>query len=946
MNDISKRYNITLNTKGTKTLASDQLIFNHGDDVTIEIAIVEDTKNKDITDAKVDLLLLNERDDTPVIHRFEDGGIVVSDNMVIIACKNSYIDRLGITVCQLIIRDDDQSITTQMFSYKTGSTLISEDMDDATDKINTLEELDKTIENCKSKIQEVSSLIINVDNKTSELITKVDNKTNELTTKVETEILSVDSVIKQVEHAEIERVKTFDQIKMDNESMRENIEDTIANVQDGITPNITIGNVVTLDPGVPATVVRRGSDENPIFDFGIPKGVDGFTPDMTDFEDRINKQYEDIVAENNDFRTQMNVDFADAKNDYFGKEHDNIVDRLNSDFDNVHQRINDSDYLAYSGTNTKADNSYYGLTKEMSVKGRTLQNCFPPMIVSSFERINGTIIDGYVLMEGDGVNWKNAWLDKEKCLIKPNAIYTLVCTVIENTLNNKLVLNSATDSVFNEYIYIEPKVIGTRVFKLTTKEDFTSITVSLRNYIFDTEIGKVKYKFMLLEGDHTNTPINELPFGEGIYSVGESEENLIKIKSCGKNICNSNNIKISDFNKQVDKHGLTWTFKDNKLYVNGTCTSMFDFRVFNDGYNINLYSYINSLKVGTSLCLSNNLGLECYFGVKIDGVNKYYANKLTITDNMKDITSFIRFNVDGVFNNAEFNIQVEENNEVTTYEPYQESTQELQLTEPLRSLPSGVCDEILEDGTEIRRVRKIVLDGSENWYLNNTSTTTTNRFMLKLKDGCKTPFHITKFICDKLQCYNWSDTVGKGITVNSTNMYIYNNEIEYTVEALKQWLQANPITVCYELAESAITKHSKNMNLKTFDGVTHITSDNYLQPIISCKIPTNVQTVIANLKRENEELNDAVSLMSLKNEEIILVNETQNELIDISLCATDEIFTMIEPLLPELINLSERGVTKMIDLYVAMVIRNLKTIDQVPERYREQVKKVLDDLEK
>ena len=64
--------------------------------------------------------------------------------------------------------------------------------------------------------------------------------------------------------------------------------------------------------------------------------------------------------------------------------------------------------------------------------------------------------------------------------------------------------------------------------------------------------------------------------------------------------------------------------------------------------------------------------------------------------------------------------------------------------------------------------------------------------------------------------------------------------------------------------------------------------------------------------------------------------------------ATDEMFMMLEPLLPEVaqtINL-ERSVSKMVDLYVAMVQRGLKTIDEVPTRYREQVKEILAQLEK
>ena len=45
--------------------------------------------------------------------------------------------------------------------------------------------------------------------------------------------------------------------------------------EDGVTPNITVGTVTTLEAGQQATVVNSGTKENPIFDFGIPKGENG-----------------------------------------------------------------------------------------------------------------------------------------------------------------------------------------------------------------------------------------------------------------------------------------------------------------------------------------------------------------------------------------------------------------------------------------------------------------------------------------------------------------------------------------------------------------------------------------------------------------------------------------------------------------------------------------------
>ena len=44
---------------------------------------------------------------------------------------------------------------------------------------------------------------------------------------------------------------------------------------DGVTPNITIGEVTTLEAGQQATVTKTGTKEEPVFNFGIPKGQDG-----------------------------------------------------------------------------------------------------------------------------------------------------------------------------------------------------------------------------------------------------------------------------------------------------------------------------------------------------------------------------------------------------------------------------------------------------------------------------------------------------------------------------------------------------------------------------------------------------------------------------------------------------------------------------------------------
>ena len=168
------------------------------------------------------------------------------------------------------------------------------------------------------------------------------------------------------------------------------------------------------------------------------------------------------------------------------------------------------------------------------------------------------------------------------------------------------------------------------------------------------------------------------------------------------------------------------------------------------------------------------------------------------------------------------------------------------------------------------------------------------------------------------------------------------------INGFKDWLQANPTTVYYELAEPT-TEQLEPTQLKSFEGTTHIMSNNTLQATTSVKIPSNVQAVVTNLINENEALRSNVDILNVENEELKETNEVQDELIDINMMATDEVYTMIEPLLasqPQIMSM-ERGASKLVDMYVAMVQRGLKTtIDQVPIRYRAEVQAILEALEK
>lgn len=101
---------------------------------------------------------------------------------------------------------------------------------------------------------------------------------------------------------------------------------------------------------------------------------------------------------------------------------------------------------------------------------------------------------------------------------------------------------------------------------------------------------------------------------------------------------------------------------------------------------------------------------------------------------------------------------------------------------------------------------------------------------------------------------------------------------------------------------------------------------------------------------QNEEVFDRLDT----HDEIIDINMmaldelavTHDEIIDVNMLAIDELFTIIESLMVETYSLNEEmGVNPMVELYVVMVQRGLKTLEQVPARYREQVRQILEKVE-
>ena len=126
-------------------------------------------------------------------------------------------------------------------------------------------------------------------------------------------------------------------------------------------------------------------------------------------------------------------------------------------------------------------------------------------------------------------------------------------------------------------------------------------------------------------------------------------------------------------------------------------------------------------------------------------------------------------------------------------------------------------------------------------------------------------------------------------------------------------------------------------------------------------IAKDLQSDVQNLQDDTNALSES-QLIGVETDNIIMSaivdsDEKHETLTDVLLCAIDDLYSQIEPLLTvseELCIMGEfesksrinaLGGDSMVELYVVMIQRGLKTIEQVPARYREQVQALLTAVE-
>ena len=144
-----------------------------------------------------------------------------------------------------------------------------------------------------------------------------------------------------------------------------------------------------------------------------------------------------------------------------------------------------------------------------------------------------------------------------------------------------------------------------------------------------------------------------------------------------------------------------------------------------------------------------------------------------------------------------------------------------------------------------------MLNGSENWEIVGISEGDFRRYRMTFKNIYHKPYGVV-VISDKFKSATnkeWS-LLEKKIEADQNGIYIYITTDILTINEFKQWLQANNVTVVYQLAEEKVYECT-NIDLITCANETnYIVESGAIAPKSTLKVHNNISNVVSLLQKK------------------------------------------------------------------------------------------------
>lgn len=394
---------------------------------------------------------------------------------------------------------------------------------------------------------------------------------------------------------------------------------------------------------------------------------------------------------------------------------------------------------------------------------------------------------------------------------------------------------SNTSSSSNQYYFGET---GWKKLVFTTTDETGFVRMFNRGGVDNTF--SISKSLILLEGDHTNTPIPN-------YFTGMASCKMPILCTVGKNLFDTSNQQL----------GYYWSSENTYTAHAGSYISDSYVKV-QSGQKLRANNVDNSVQY---MEFDKNKNF-------IQRVNISAKNTYTVPNNV----AYLRLSF---YNCGEgFQCQVEQGTTSTVYEDHKSSILSLPEEVVLRSLPNGVCDTFnTRTGIYTQRIEEIIFDGEirlfekdcEDIEYYRVATDTINNFKL---NSCtvNNMLPVAKMVTSSTT----GEFVGDHVNSHCIHMRLLSSKLsQRSVSGVQEYLQSNPITVQYELATPIVTKINLPSTLKSWNTTTHIYSEipeNTLYPTLSHSNPTypvilkqsTKYSIVAN-SYSNDHTNSAIN---------------------------------------------------------------------------------------
>lgn len=849
--------------------------FKQEDDAVLLLSLFKNSTPLDVTGQTVTLGIKRPNGTLVNLEALEgDNPFTIDSNNLDIKLKNSVLSVPGLIECDLELVDVNGKMTTASFYITVNRKVVGNTNIQATNdiailnKIKLEEEAREVNENAREETE-----VIRSSNETNRVAsentreTKEDGREEAESIRNNQETVRASNEINREENENIRSLNESKRIENENTRVLKEEERTISE-NDRNTNEDTRNSNELLRVGeenyrVTKEEARKINEENRASNESSRQAKE---------QERITE--EETRKTNELSRQTAYKEIENARKDFNGVLRDNLLERISADMSYVNDRFNKASLLEYDSNYITANKSYDGVTKDLKIKGNTLQNIAEENIteygtsgaskgISTERQTDNGKFNGakWIIIDNTIATFRTVRLKKEK-MLKPNTTYTLNFTIVKDDfLCSKTFTISGNHDSYNGQIYNKlfsgDYVIGVNRVKFTTPSDVSTYTgigfgfPSLVTGISPNGAETIIKDISLLEGDYTNKPIPQIL--NGIKSVGE-DGNKVEVISYGKNLFSNNKSMISSPNTF---HSVINNNKNGYDITSVANNSGWVYTIFKLNFK---FKPNTTYRLGCEISKSNPNARPCirlfdsFRKIPLCDLYLNGNNQFATTNYVEGIYLYIYSSIDNIpstqgdtfsFNNICIEEVVDSNYK---YEPYKEDKISIPLPEPLRSLPSGVCDEIdLERGKIIRRVGKIVLNGSEiNWAKVRTDLMTT-LFSIDSWASINNCKPNTELISNSFKKGTGTLIDEESIVIgNHLNVRISNNKLTaQDIAGFKAWLQSNQVTVYYELVTPIETLIELPNNLRTYDSVTNITTQGSLiEPNVYCKIPSDVVTTL------------------------------------------------------------------------------------------------------